>query len=86
MRPLAHWIPALFSAALSIIVLTLSTVSAAPSMPGAPAFFTFLPMAFVFSAFVTEQMRREIRELRAQVDELRKREPPRDNGAPTEAN
>jgi hypothetical protein len=63
MRPyVSHWIPAIFCAFLCLIaIVTSSTI----------VFFSFLPMCFVFAGIVTYSMFRQIRELKAELAELR---------------
>jgi hypothetical protein len=60
------WIPAVFCASLSGIMLWQGR-----SNPYSPAFYSFLPMCFVFVGSLMWQMQREIRALREQLAELR---------------
>ena len=68
---LRHWLPALFCAFISIIALIGSVDWKATWWR--PAFFAFLPMCFVYAAYVTIGMQCEIRELRKQVAEMQEK-------------
>ena len=57
-----YWIPALFCAFLCVMAIATSTTI---------VFFSFLPMCFVFVGIVTYSMFRQIRELKAELAELR---------------
>jgi hypothetical protein len=61
-RYVSHWIPAIFCAFLCFMALATSSTI---------VFFSFLPMCFVFTGIVTYSMLRQIRELEAELAELR---------------
>lgn len=61
------WIPAVFAAFLSGMVLYCLPLDAAVWRP---AFFSFLPMCFVFVGFAMMNMRKEISELKAKIELL----------------
>jgi len=61
-----HWTPAAFCAVITLVPLWYQT-------PGNLAFYSFLPMCFVFLGFLTSQMHREIRDLRKQLVELQQK-------------
>jgi hypothetical protein len=67
-QTLGHWIPAAFSAFLSLIALYASTGS--DTGWWRPAFFAFLPMCFFFVGAATARMQGEIRELQKQLADL----------------
>lgn len=54
LRYLMLWLPFAYSAAISGITLFGWSQSNIALPPGFPAFFAFLPMAFFFSALVTQ--------------------------------
>jgi hypothetical protein len=61
-RYVSHWIPAVFCAFLCLMAITTSSTI---------VLFSFLPMCFVFTGLVTYSMFRQIRELSAELAELR---------------
>ena len=61
------WVPAVFAAFLSGMVLYCLPLDAAVWRP---AFFSFLPMCFVFVGFAMMNMRKEISELKAKIELL----------------
>ncbi|MGE5095388.1 MAG: hypothetical protein ACM3SO_09635 [Betaproteobacteria bacterium] len=64
---LLDWVPFAFAVGLCFIVLS----SLAKDMRfWEPAFYSFLPMCFLFAGFGTHRMRRELRELREKVGRL----------------
>mgnify|MGYP001213421574 CR=1 FL=1 len=71
MKPIAHWMPAVFCAFLSLLALSMQIRS--DSGDWKPAFYCFLPMCFFFVGSTTSQMQREIRELRKQLAELQQK-------------
>ncbi|MCX7825415.1 MAG: hypothetical protein N2689_07640 [Verrucomicrobiae bacterium] len=73
MKMIAHWLPAAFCAALSVIALSAET--GRDSGAWRPAFYCFLPMCFVFLALATSRMQREMDDLRRQVAELQQKKP-----------
>ena len=68
LQSIGHWTPAAFCAFISFTALAVSFI--ADGNWWKPAFFSFLPMCFVFVACATWQMQNEIRELRKQVTDL----------------
>ena len=69
MKNIAHWIPAIFCAFISLIALA-GSVFSTDSGWGRMPFFAFLPMCFFFVGSVTFRMDRELRELRKRLDDL----------------
>ncbi len=65
------WVPAVLCAFLSLPALFGSTVSTAGGQWWQPAFFAFLPICFFFVGAANANQRRQVRELRRQLDELR---------------
>jgi hypothetical protein len=61
------WIPAVFAAFLSGMVLYFLPLDAAVWRP---ACFSFLPMCFVFVGFAMMNMRKEITELKTKIELL----------------
>ena len=61
------WVHAVFAAFLSGMVLYCLPLDAAVWRP---AFFSFLPMCFVFVGFAMMNMRKEISELKAKIELL----------------
>jgi hypothetical protein len=68
MKTIAHWLPAAFCAFLSLIAL-IGSISSPDAGWWRPAYYSFLPMCFVFVGSVTLQMHRELRELRQRLSE-----------------
>jgi hypothetical protein len=68
LQSIGHWTPAAFCAFISFTALSES------GSPDAgwwkPAFFSFLPMCFVFVGSATWQMQKELRESRKQLTDL----------------
>jgi hypothetical protein len=69
MKTIAHWVPAAFCAFISFTALSAS-IRPPDSGWWRPAFFSFLPMCFLFVGFVTFGMHRELRELRKRLADL----------------
>ena len=65
-----------FAAATYVCYSTLGHIEPADFRFWQPAFYSFFPMAFFFVGAVTYFTRRELRELRSIVDELRGTVPP----------
>ena len=72
MKLIAHWMPALFCAFLSIMALT-SQIGGTDNGSWKPAYYCFLPMCFFFMGNLTWQMSREIKDLRQQVVALKQK-------------
>jgi len=64
------WVPAVFAAFLSGMVLYCLPLDAAAWRP---AFFSFLPMCFVFVGFAMMNMRKELSELKTKIELLESR-------------
>lgn len=72
-QKLGPWLPAVFCAALSLITVIGDLVGRfATGAPGAvdTAFYAFLPMCFFFVGAFMAELRRENRELRAQIQAM----------------
>lgn len=78
-QKMAPWIPLAFCAFLSAMALCMQVYYANHKVysgnfaPWMPAFFANLPMCFFFVGSLTSGMRKEILELRRQVEELQQR-------------
>jgi len=67
MKTIAPWIPALYCAVLSAVVLIVHLKSGANSSAWEPGFYCFLPMCFFFVGSVTAQLHKELKELRQRL-------------------
>jgi hypothetical protein len=65
---LSPWAPSVF--ATYICLSTLSHIAPADAKYWEPAFYSFLPMSFVFVSIVIFLLQREVRELRSTVTAL----------------
>jgi hypothetical protein len=67
-QTLAHWLPFAFAAYLCYSALW--RLAASDTKTWDPAFYSFLPICFLFVGVITFRMEREIRELRGVVVKL----------------
>jgi sugar phosphate permease len=74
MKIIAHWVPVVFCAFISITALC-GWASSSESGWGRPVFFAFLPMCFFFVAIGSTSMHRELQELRKQLAALEQKWP-----------
>jgi len=70
LQTIGHWTPAAFCAFISFTALSAYASGSPDAGWWKPAFFSFLPMCFVFVGASTWQMQKEIRLLRKQVTDL----------------
>ncbi|MBI1347494.1 hypothetical protein GC163_14540 [bacterium] len=69
MKPNSPWIAAIFCAFICVFMMVGQIMESASQNghPFAPAFYSFLPMCFVYVGILMKQMQQEIQDLRKQV-------------------
>ena len=73
MKPANPWVAAFFCAFLCILKMVSQTMGSEPhrSHPFDPAFYSFLPMCFVYIAILMKQMQTELADLKRELNEVK---------------